>query len=263
MSEADNRKKRSDVARLIGGDSAAVAATNLRLRAYEASGFVTPEIRPERVSQGTPFLGKFSGSNLLGSAPSDRRREHAAWMEHMRCGGLPPVPEPVQPSTLVDVAHYSPVDCQVIADRERKLAPLTPDFCRFAWGTDVDPEAMPVTAPTPTATVGRSGSDSKPVPVPVPTRVLTLRLEKRGILFDRRNKPVKVRDLLQVPGLIAAARTNTPRRGASGMWDEPAVLAWLESECYAWSSMHADVAETTSRTAAVTLGNCWRVSPRS
>lgn len=149
MSEADDRISMGRLVFLIGGADAPVAAIAQRLRRYEASGIVAPEVRIERQAQWAgQALSSFSAPSFWGGHGTGARvRPHDAYYESLRSGGSPPpVPEPVQQAVMVDARYYSPSDVRDIAPEERKIAPLTQDFCRFAWGTDVDPEVVRFTA---------------------------------------------------------------------------------------------------------------------
>ena len=137
MSNAEHRIKRIELARLLGGsEETAVVAADQRLRKYEVDGLVTPEIRSE--SPGAlPFLQMGSANFDGGVKPHD-----ASWEAH-RSQGLPPL-KTTFAAHLIAVPYYSVADAKLVAPHERAIAPLSEKFCQYAFGTDGDPAALPV-----------------------------------------------------------------------------------------------------------------------
>lgn len=145
MSEADDQISMDGLARLIGGPTGSMPAIAQRLIEYESKGIVKPEIRGQRMD--SPFFTarsfaapNFAAGRATGANPLD------AQYEERRSAGLPPL-QPVREPLMYDARFYGRDDAIGIAPHERKIAPLRPDFCRFAWDSDVDPAAVVASEP--------------------------------------------------------------------------------------------------------------------
>ena len=248
MSNAEHRIKRFELARLLDGSTKeATLAADGRLRKYEVDEIVTPEIRREPLALNPAHAFKKAriGSSHDPKAASD------AWWEAKRYEGHQPL-KPTPAPTLFEEHYYGRDDAKKVAPHERAIAPLCEKFCQFAFGSERDPAALPVAVSLGVAHV-LTGNENAVV-----TRILTLRLQKRGALFDRRNKPVKLSRLLQNKKLIVSARRNEPVRGATALWSESAVLEWLEAEGYVWSIQQSGGSKPScEREAAIDIEDLW------
>lgn len=140
MIEATNSIDTQRLVVLLCGPDGPTQGAVERLRDYVARGIAKPEIR--RGPLVSPYFSvyKFDGSNLTGGR-SSRVGPHDAFFEGLRSAGLPPL-GPVRVPTMYDENFYSCDDAKAIAPYERQIAVLSPEFCRFAWGTEVDPAAV-------------------------------------------------------------------------------------------------------------------------
>lgn len=147
MSTADDRISMDGLARLIGGPTGSMPEIAQRLKKYESEGLVKPELRKVPMVLPSFAVRSFAAPNLFGGRPTGTRTRDA-WHESQRSAGLPPL-KPVREPLMHDASFYGPDDAKAIAPREREIAPLRSEFCRFAWDSEVDPAAVvtPVEVP--------------------------------------------------------------------------------------------------------------------
>ncbi|MBT9527080.1 MAG: hypothetical protein IV105_17625 [Rhizobacter sp.] len=255
MSEADGCIDRQRLVLLLGGSAGSPEAKAIesRLTEYERRELVKPARRKTPAagyfvvhSIKTPkFFGDSSGSRSAGLCA------HDAYHESLRSGEAPPS-KPAPKVLTFELRYYSRADVRAIAPFEREIAPLLPEFCMFAWGSGVDPEAQTGKVVLPLLQEAASKEN------PIPSGILIRRLEKRGPLFNRKGRPVVIRKLIQDGGLIAAARCSLSVRGATGEWFESAVVAWLAREEYEWATEKADVSGPDPQAACTDLADVWK-----
>lgn len=215
MSEADKRIKRSDLARLVGGANGPVAVIEQRLRGYEADGVVSPEMRSERIN--APWLmGSMNAQGLTGGSATVVRPHDAHW-ESRATEGLAPL-HPIRAMPSFDVAYYSSDDVQAISPYERSLSPLRPDFCRFAWGIETDPDAVPVSV--------EPSEDAE-----ISTGELKRLLVGAGFITKDGGAPVDWRTVIENARMIALARAGDPKRGGAGRWKSQRLFEEAATRC--------------------------------
>ena len=254
MSEAGNSVDMRRLVVLLCGPDGPTQGAVERLRYYEEQGIVKPEIRrcPLLVS---PYFSvyKFDGSNLTGGR-SSRVRPHDAFFEGLRSAGLPPI-RPVRVPTMYDEYFYSCDDAKAIAPYERKIAALRAEFCRFAWDSDEDSQAVPVVATT-------GPVHDTPAERHLATKLIKTRLRaSKGDLFNRSGRLVNLDQLFQSKNLIAFARRNKPLRGGASLWSERDVLVWLSGESYRWSLDSTTSDDSCDNAKPPQLDDVWKRTP--
>jgi hypothetical protein len=208
MGEMDDSLDMSGLVCLICGPEGATADAVRRLKGYEADGIVKPYIREEPMILPVFGMRSFDGSNLVGGS-SAGAHPHDAWIEQRRTLGLAPH-KPMRKLTMHDVRYYSRDDAKAIAPHERKVAPLRPEFCRFAWGIEVDPAA--VVAHDDSLRVALLITEAKTT-----TQIKRLVVGSGRVTKDGRH--VNWRTVIENETMIKAARLGVPKAGESARWD--------------------------------------------